>query len=256
MVITAPRRESYASGPKGWAGRRTGSGRLPVLAFGARPPEAPSEQQVGRQRHGDQRRRTTVGEHRWRHLAVQRRAGERAHVVVDRGPVGDRERPALAAVDPAFDEIVALLRRFNVESDRIVDVFASQHDLHRTDMNVLVLLGAAIDDGTAMTPGQLAHELNLSSPATTAALDRLERAGHLRRRRDPTDRRRVYLELDEQADELAAEFFVPLGQAIGRVIARFDATELDVVIRFLTGIVEATAAVRRTHQNREQPRGG
>ena len=42
-----------------------------------------------------------------------------------------------------------------------------------------------------MTAGELAGRLGLGAPATTALVDRLESAGHVRRDRDPHDRRKV-----------------------------------------------------------------
>ena len=44
------------------------------------------------------------------------------------------------------------------------------------------------------TPGQLAADLNLSSGAMTNRLDRMERAGLIRRLPDPSDRRGVLIE--------------------------------------------------------------
>ncbi|BFO16729.1 hypothetical protein SHKM778_31170 [Streptomyces sp. KM77-8] len=54
-----------------------------------------------------------------------------------------------------------------------------------------------------MTPGRLRKQLNLTSGAVTACLDRLERAGHIRRVRAAGDRRVVYLEYAEQSRSLA-----------------------------------------------------
>ena len=45
-----------------------------------------------------------------------------------------------------------------------------------------------------MTAGQLAAEARLTSGSITAAIDRMERAGYVRRVADPEDRRRVLVE--------------------------------------------------------------
>jgi DNA-binding MarR family transcriptional regulator len=47
------------------------------------------------------------------------------------------------------------------------------------------------------SPGELAEDLELSSGAMTSRLDKLERAGLVRRRPDPDDRRGVKVELTE-----------------------------------------------------------
>ncbi len=54
-----------------------------------------------------------------------------------------------------------------------------------------------------MTPGRLRKQLNLTSGAMTACLDRLERAGHIRRVRAADDRRVVHLEYEDRAKGLA-----------------------------------------------------
>ena len=48
------------------------------------------------------------------------------------------------------------------------------------------------------SPGELAEELELSSGAMTNRIDRLERAGLVRRRPDPDDRRGVKVELTDE----------------------------------------------------------
>src|ERR1041384_7613970 len=92
-------------------------------------------------------------------------------------------------VDDATDyDLSMLLRGLVMESNRFLEIFSAAHALHPTDMTALNLIMT-----TPMTPGSLAKALNLSASATTSVLDRLERAGHVVRERDPEDRRRVEL---------------------------------------------------------------
>ena len=77
------------------------------------------------------------------------------------------------------------------------DAVAKSAGLNATDMqcaNLLLLYGPA-------TPGELAGQAGVKAAgAITGALDRLERAGLVRRSRDGADRRRVVVTAD--ADEL------------------------------------------------------
>jgi DNA-binding MarR family transcriptional regulator len=57
----------------------------------------------------------------------------------------------------------------------------------------------------ASTPGGLAAGLDLSSGAMTNRLDRLERAGLVRRLRDPDDRRGVIVELTDEGSKAWVE---------------------------------------------------
>ncbi|MEI4272924.1 MarR family transcriptional regulator [Klenkia sp. LSe6-5] len=142
-------------------------------------------------------------------------------------------------MDPAHREVVLLLRQVAVESNRTAAVFGDAHDLHRTDLDALaVVVGAAVA-GRAMTPGRLATELRLSSPATTALVDRLERSGHLVRERSSTDRRQVVLRVQDTARELAREFFTPMADRVGAVLADMTDDEVQVVGAFLHRAVEA-----------------
>ncbi len=142
------------------------------------------------------------------------------------------------------EALVDALRRVNVESDRFVEVFATAHGLHRTDMNAVVLVAAAADAGRPLSPGRLGAQLRLSSAATTALLDRLEGVGHVVRERDPTDRRRVVIRTRAAGMRLAGEFFAPLGVALHGLMDRYDPAELETVRRFLEQAAGVLARVR------------
>lgn len=143
------------------------------------------------------------------------------------------------------EALIDALRRFNIESDRFVEVFSTAHGLHRSDMNALAYVSAADEAGMPLSPGQLGAELGLSSPATTALIDRLERVGHVTRERHPTDRRKVALRTRDQGVRLAVEFFAPLGQALHGVMGSFDEEQLRTVLRFLEQATAAVQAARR-----------
>lgn len=140
--------------------------------------------------------------------------------------------------------LIDALRRVNIEADRFVEVFASAHGLHRTDLNALAYVAAAADAGVPMSPGQLGARLRLSSAATTALLDRLEGVGHVVRERDPVDRRRVVIRTRAQGMQLAEEFFAPLGVALRGLMDGFDPAELATVRRFLEQVVTVVERVR------------
>ncbi|MFI9593998.1 MarR family winged helix-turn-helix transcriptional regulator [Nonomuraea sp. NPDC052265] len=147
----------------------------------------------------------------------------------------------------AYD-LMVLIRRLNVESDRFVEGFAVGHRLHRTDMNALVVILDAHLAGRPLSPGGLGAALNLSAPATTALLGRLEQAGHVVRRRDAGDRRKVEVVMNEQAVELAGTFFAPLARRLTAAIDAFTPAEQEVVGRFLADAIEATVAARKEHE--------
>ncbi|MGC1211954.1 MAG: MarR family transcriptional regulator [Micromonospora sp.] len=134
-------------------------------------------------------------------------------------------------------EITNELRRYSVDAQHIGHAFAGLHGLNPIDLQALIAVMDAELVGDPITPGRLGEHLNLSSGSVTALIDRLERAGHIRRDRDTADRRKVLLHYADQGAALAREFFGPLGRRTDAVMAGFDDDELDTVHRFLSAMV-------------------
>ena len=92
------------------------------------------------------------------------------------------------------DRINSLHRRFRRDLEQTL----AEHGLTWGEWKVLGSLWHAHNDVPhCSSPGELAGELELSSGAMTSRLDKLERAGLVRRRPDPADRRGVKVELTE-----------------------------------------------------------
>ncbi|MGW4670903.1 MarR family winged helix-turn-helix transcriptional regulator [Streptomyces sp. NPDC004324] len=133
------------------------------------------------------------------------------------------------------------LRRMNGEINRLVHAFAGEHGLHATDVQALA---AILDAPQPLSPGRLRDHLGLTSGAVTACLDRLERAGHIRRVRESPDRRVVHLHYVAEARTVARAHFRPLAEVTERVRDRFGEEELSVVLRFLSAMNEELSTVR------------
>ena len=84
-----------------------------------------------------------------------------------------------------------------------------------------------------MTAGALAQATRLTSGAITFVLDRLERAGFVRRIRDETDRRRVLVELVPAAQRQAARLHQPMVRDARAAMAKYSPDELAVICDFL-----------------------
>ena len=147
--------------------------------------------------------------------------------------------------DDVRREIGLLLRRLNVELDAVGQRFAGLHGLGRTDVRALVAIMDAARRGDALTAGSLGAAVELSSASVTALVDRLERAGHVRRVRDADDRRRVVLEMTEPARAAGGEFFGGLQRDLVGAMDSYTDAELDVVRRFLTEMTDVIVAHQR-----------
>lgn len=130
-------------------------------------------------------------------------------------------------------ELALLLRRLTVELDAVGQRFAEQHGLNRTDVRALVAIMDAARRGEALTAGRLGEAVDLRSASVTALVDRLERVGHVRRVRDPEDRRRVGLEMSPSAMAAGGEHFGGLARDLVAAMADYPDDELAVVRRWL-----------------------
>lgn len=149
------------------------------------------------------------------------------------------------AADSGPFALVRLLQDFTLEANRYVDTAGSRNAMHRTDLNALAVIMRHTAKGLVVTPGVLRKELDLSSPATTALIDRLNKSGHVVRERLGPDRRQVQLHMTPKAFQDGSAMFMPLSRHMGAAMAGFSAEELAVAARFMTAMVDATVAARQ-----------
>ena len=97
--------------------------------------------------------------------------------------------------------------------------------LNATDMECLRLLFLK---GIA-TPSELARHTGLTSGATTALLDRLEKAGLIERRPNPDDRRGSLITPAKSAAEQAASWFESARNAQDELISSYSESELEII---------------------------
>jgi DNA-binding MarR family transcriptional regulator len=144
-------------------------------------------------------------------------------------------RPSRARLLKALDEAT---RKMGAQAVLISDLVATRVGLNSTDLECLDLLYLA----GSSTAGQLSAHTGLTTGATTAAIDRLERAGFVRRRRDPQDRRVVLVEFVESSVRLVEPMYQPLIEFMARVNRRYSDEELATVVDYLSRALEAGAA--------------
>ena len=84
------------------------------------------------------------------------------------------------------------------------------------------------------TPTELARYSGLTTGSVTALLDRLEKAGFVRRKPNPKDRRGVLVEANAKWAETAAPLVAGVQVAHKQFIAKYSEAELKVILDFLT----------------------
>ena len=141
------------------------------------------------------------------------------------------------------DQLIAAFRDSGNQDSAFENLAAERLGVNRTDLHCL----NAIENAGGLTAGQLAAAAGLTSGAVTGVIDRLERAGFARRVPDPTDRRRVMVEVTPEFYARAAAIWGPLKEDWeGALGDRFTAAELARITEFL----RLTSEVGRRHVKR------
>lgn len=109
-----------------------------------------------------------------------------------------RERPDLELAPMAT---IGRLGRVLAHAGASIESVFAAYGLSIGEFDVLAALRRA-GDPFEMKPGQLAQLLMLSPAGMTNRVDRLEAAGHVERRSDPTDRRSSIVGLTPQGREV------------------------------------------------------
>jgi MarR family transcriptional regulator, organic hydroperoxide resistance regulator len=135
------------------------------------------------------------------------------------------------------DRIVLEIRKFIAASIFFNTQAAEKAGLGLTDMQMLHMLQLY----GPSTPGHLAKWTGLSSGGVTVALDRLEKAGYLRREPNPGDRRSLLITLIPARLRKVAAMYEGVENETRRLLATLPASDLEAVVRFF----EAMHEVRR-----------
>jgi len=128
-----------------------------------------------------------------------------------------------------FESLSTEVRRFIAGAIVFNQKVAEQLGMNATDMQCLHLL---LLNGSAMKPGELARCCGLSSGGMTVVLDRLEKAGYIRREANPHDRRSVIVRPVPKPIANLEAIYRRKGEGLGRVMARYQVRELRLMLDF------------------------
>jgi DNA-binding MarR family transcriptional regulator len=135
-------------------------------------------------------------------------------------------------------QVTGSLRALSTEIDRLDQAAADRYGLNRTDMRALDIVGRA----GPLAPTDLARLLGFTTGGVTTVLDRLERAGYVRRRPAAGDRRRLVVEATEATAARDAEVFGGLVRQTNDLLASYTDKQLEVIGDFLARTRQLTAA--------------
>lgn len=99
-----------------------------------------------------------------------------------------------------------------------------------------------------VTAGRLAEVTGLTTGAITGVVDRLEKAGFVRRERDAADRRKVFIVTVPESIAQVGRYYVPMQQAMQKLWSTYSEAELQLLLRFATegykSVLGATEALK------------
>lgn len=142
-----------------------------------------------------------------------------------------------AEVDEILDLFEALLR-WRRTSERESQANQRAMRVGANDMRALRFLMAARTGDDVVTPSMLAAHLGLQGSSVTKLLDRLERAGHVRREPHPTDRRSLAVVVTERSATAASASVGAAHLGRFRLAASMRSAERRAATRFLTAMAE------------------
>lgn len=148
------------------------------------------------------------------------------------------------ARDALLQELEEAMRRSSAQDVLYGQTVANVAGIANSDlecMDILYLEGR-------VTAGRLAEVTGLTTGAITGVVDRLEKAGLVRRERDETDRRKVFIAVVPDAAMKIGQFYVPMQQAMEKVFGGYSDEELRLLLRFANegykAVLAATEALK------------
>jgi MarR family transcriptional regulator, organic hydroperoxide resistance regulator len=130
------------------------------------------------------------------------------------------------------EAVVQEIRRFIagaiLQNQKIADAVG----LHLTDtqcINVLELVGPT-------TPGNLARSTGLTTGGVTVMLDRLEKAGYVKREPNPQDRRSLLVRTNPRKLEKLHSYYGEINRRLGAYLEQTSEADLGTVVDFLAGM--------------------
>lgn len=138
-------------------------------------------------------------------------------------------RSQLSTRQSLLQLVESRLRRATTAIDGLDQRAAQIFGLNRTDLRLLDLLSSR----GPLTAGALSRAAGMSSGGITIALDRLERAGYVRREPNAQDRRSVVVRVTAKIAAPSRRAFGPVQERMAGVLGAYAVDRLELLAEFL-----------------------
>ena len=145
-----------------------------------------------------------------------------------------------------IEAIIEKHREMSTETIMFHQGVADALGLHITDHKCLDL----IRHYGAMPAGRLGEMTGLTTGAVTGVIDRLEKAGYVRRANDPKDRRRTIVEptQNKKWERKIEGIFMPLHESLHKLLSSYSDSELGFLLDVLTKSIEMTREESKNYE--------
>jgi DNA-binding MarR family transcriptional regulator len=141
-------------------------------------------------------------------------------------------------------EVLNLLRKYRAAEAAMRARTRSSMGMGETDLVALRFLLKEQRADRLVLQRDLARVLDISSPSVTALVDRLVKSGHVERTAHPSDRRATVVIPTADSDHEVRETLGAMHRRMIAVVDGLDGPQLEIVARFLSGMVAAVEETR------------
>ena len=141
-------------------------------------------------------------------------------------------------------QVLAAVRDYNFSNVLFRKTLVEKLGVNITDWECLGLL---LQKGVS-TPTELSKHTGLTSGATTAMLDRLERSGIIERRRNPEDRRGTLIVIDKEKAAGIAAILASARKAQEQLFSGYTTQELEFLSDFISKLAQVLDQERQKMQ--------
>lgn len=124
--------------------------------------------------------------------------------------------------------------------------------MNENDISALRYLLRSSERGMTVGPRELADYLGIQSSSITVLLDRLEKAGHIRREPSPFDRRALIIVPTVPTDELHKAILGDVREELVEVASKLTPEDADTVVEFMDRLRDAVDRIDNAAADHEQ----
>jgi DNA-binding MarR family transcriptional regulator len=150
------------------------------------------------------------------------------------------------------DELLRqLLQRFQVHTTMTVlfhEAIGDHFGLNASDHKCFNIL---MSSPRPLTPTELANMTGLTTGAITGILDRLEKAGFVRRERDKRDRRSLTIHPVEERNQEISQLFGSVSRSTLNLLSRYSDEELGFILDLVNQLIGMAEKEIRNLQNKD-----